>query len=507
MTSQAGALRRLDDWLNPIVVKELRQAVQGRFVAAALLLLLTIQLAALGIYIISSGDFSDRYTAGRDAFIFLLAILMAICMMFVPAYTAIRLAFERDTNVDLLFVTTIKPSAIVWGKLFAALTITVLIFSACLPFMVFTYWLRGIDLPSIFILMAASFLVVVVAVQIATFIACLSASRVLKIFLSLLVLLFFLQAFVATLSWSYYSLSSGIGSRLGSWSFWGPAVTAILIAAAVIGILFSLSVAMLKPASANRALPVRLFITATWFVSGVVSTIIAYFERDSTALSVWSILSILVFAGGFFVAVSEREQLGPRVARKIPASGLRIPAFFLFSGGASGVAWCTAMSLFTYIAVALLWASSRTLGAGSETKQSQVWAGGLALYAFAYALTALLVRRRLLSRWLSTKHTWLVGILLLAAGCVIPFLVGYLMVFGDFRRLEDIGGWLVTNPFMLGVESYQSIYQVFAAGWSLVVALLNLDWFSEQVEAFRPPEFSVAPQELSVASSGESESS
>ena len=70
------------------------------------------------------------------------AILLAICLLFVPAYTSIRLAFERDTNVDLLFVTTIKPSAIVWGKMFAALTITVLIFSACMPFMVFTYWLR-----------------------------------------------------------------------------------------------------------------------------------------------------------------------------------------------------------------------------------------------------------------------------------------------------------------------------------------------------------------------------
>jgi len=246
VTSQGGVRSRLDDWLNPIVVKELRQAVQGKFVAAALLLLLIIQLAALGIYIVSNGDFVGRYDAGRYAFMFLLAILMAICLIFVPAYTAIRLAFERDTNVDLLFVTTIKPSAIVWGKLFAALTITVLIFSACMPFMVFTYWLRGIDLPSIFVLMMASFLVVAVAVQLATFVACLPAGRVLKILLSLLALILFLQAFIATLSWSYYSLTTGIGSRLGSWTFWGPASAVILIAVAVLGLLFSLSVVVVK---------------------------------------------------------------------------------------------------------------------------------------------------------------------------------------------------------------------------------------------------------------------
>ena len=488
MTSQGGVRSRLDDWLNPIVVKELRQAVQGKFVAAALLLLLIIQLAALGIYIVSNGDFAGRYDAGRYAFMFLLAILMAICLIFVPAYTAIRLAFERDTNVDLLFVTTIKPSAIVWGKLFAALTITVLIFSACMPFMVFTYWLRGIDLPSIFVLMMASFLVVAVAVQLATFVACLPSGRVLKILLSLLALILFLQAFIATLTWSYYSLSTGIGSRLGSWTFWGPASAVILIAAAVLGLLFSLSVAMIKPVSANRALPVRLFVTGMWLASGIGGAVIAYVQRDNTALSVWSVLSVLVFAGAFFVAVSEREQLGPRVARTIPWSGLRLPAFFLFSGGASGVAWAALMSLLTYWAVFFLAASATTLKAGGSIKESQVWVGGLAMYGLAYAMSALLARRYLLARWMGPKYTWLIALVLLAAGCVIPFLIGYLVTFGSFNRAEDIGGWLVTNPFALGIDSYHVTYLFFASGWALLTSLLNVDWFIEQIAAFRPHE-------------------
>ncbi len=492
MTSQGGVRGRLDDWLNPIVVKELRQAVHGKFVGAALLLLLVVQLAALGIYIVSNGDFTDRFDAGRSAFMFLLAILMAICLLFVPAYTSMRLAFERDTNVDLLFVTTIKPSAIVWGKLFAALTITVLIFSACMPFMVFTYWLRGIDLPSIFVLMAAGFLVVAVAVQLATFVACLPASRVLKVFLSLLALIVFLQGYIATLTWSYYSLTAGIGSRLANWSFWGPALSVIMVAAAVLGLLFSLSVAMIKPAASNRALPVRLFVTGMWLVSGIASTVISYLQKDNSALSVWSVLSMLVFAGAFFVAVSEREQLGPRVARKIPWSGLRIPAFFLFSGGASGVAWGALMSLLTYLSVKLLAASSVTLStAGGSIKESQVWAAGLALYGLAYSMTALLVRRYLLARWMGIKYTWFVAMLLLAAGCTIPFLIGYMVAFGNFSRAADIGGWLVTNPFALGIDSYQSTYLVFAGGWALLASVLNADWFIEQIHAFRPPDVSV----------------
>lgn len=487
MSTESGLRSRVDDWLNPIVVKELRQAVQGRFVSAALLLLLLIQLATLGIYIVSGGDFASRFDAGRNAFMFLLAILMAICLIFVPAYTAIRLAFERDTNVDLLFVTTIRPSAIVWGKLFAALTVTILIFSACLPFMVFTYWLRGIDLPSIFVLMGASFLVVALAVQLATFVACLPAGRVLKILLSLIVLILFLQAFIATLTWSYYSLSVGIGSRLGSWTFWGPATAVLMIIAALLGLLFALSVAMIKPASANRAMPVRLFVTAMWGVSGIASAVISYVQRDNSALSVWGILSVILFSGSFFVAVSEREELGPRVARKIPSSGLRLPAFFFFSGAASGIAWAALMSLLTSVSVKLMTASSVTLRAGGSVRESQVWMRGLALYGIAYAMTALLVRRYLLSKWIGAKFTWLIALLLLVAGCLIPFLLGYLISFNNFNRPADIGGWLITNPFALGIESYRSVYLLVSSGWALLATILNVDWFGEQIRAFKRP--------------------
>ncbi|MGH9801954.1 MAG: hypothetical protein ACRD82_16455, partial [Blastocatellia bacterium] len=59
---------RFSDWLNPIVVKELRQAVQSRFVITALLILLAIQIVAIGIYLITANDISFSYDAGRTVF-------------------------------------------------------------------------------------------------------------------------------------------------------------------------------------------------------------------------------------------------------------------------------------------------------------------------------------------------------------------------------------------------------------------------------------------------------
>ena len=46
-------LNRMDDAVNPIVVKELRQAVYGRYIAATLMVFLVIELAITGFVLVS----------------------------------------------------------------------------------------------------------------------------------------------------------------------------------------------------------------------------------------------------------------------------------------------------------------------------------------------------------------------------------------------------------------------------------------------------------------------
>ena len=490
MSEKTGFFERLDDAFNPIVVRELRQAVQGKFVSAVLLLLLVIQLTAIGIYLMSGGDVSTSFDAGRNAFMILHSILLSVCLLFVPAYTAFRLGSERsDTNVDLLFITTIRPRAIIWGKVVAALTITVLIFSACMPFMVFTYWLRGIDLPSIFVMLAFAFLVVVAANQLAAFIASIPANRVLRVLLGVAGICILPELLLVTLGTSFAMLRTGVGSRLESWSFWGPASAVLVIVLVLIGLLFSLSVALVTPASANRALPVRVYIMIAWFAGGVVSAIIGYVDKGNTAIIVWGILSAVIFFLGFFVAVSERESLGPRVLRKIPRNGvLRFPAFLLFSGASSGVAWCGLMCALTLAAVACWRTLSPAPRGDRDLGDAMVWIAGLGLYGFCYSMSAVFVRTMFLERWLSAKFTWLVGIVLLGLGSIVPFVIGYLLFFDSRASSEQIGIWLLGNPFAFSSDSYQSVYLVFAGCWAGLAAVLNIRWFHQQVEAFRPPE-------------------
>src|SRR5579871_4620977 len=82
-------LDRFDDLLNPIAVKELRQAVKSRIVMSALMLFLLIQLSILLLNL----WFDDRrgsealnLHAGQEIFRILQGFLLGTCMLLVPAY-------------------------------------------------------------------------------------------------------------------------------------------------------------------------------------------------------------------------------------------------------------------------------------------------------------------------------------------------------------------------------------------------------------------------------------
>ncbi len=142
----------MDDWLNPIVVKELRQAVKSRIVIAALLIFLVLQLGIL-LVILLQNEYRNvtavSLNEGLRTFQVLQGLLLGTCMVLIPAYAGVRLAAERsDTNVDLLFISTLRPRAIIAGKFLAAVVLILLIFSACAPFMTFTYLCAASTFPA-----------------------------------------------------------------------------------------------------------------------------------------------------------------------------------------------------------------------------------------------------------------------------------------------------------------------------------------------------------------------
>jgi hypothetical protein len=487
MTFQ-GFVTRFDDWLNPIAVKEMRQAVKGRFIAWTLMIFLLIQLIIIGAVLMLSEDLGQDFNIGRNTFMGLLGVLLATCLLFLPAFTALRLSSEKSGNkVDLFFITSLRPIQIIWGKFSAGLVLTLLFFSVCMPFMTLTYLLRGLDLPSMFILLGFDFLVVAGCIQFGILVASLpggAIARGARFLGGLFVLIFILQS---TLMASMGMLFAGVGSSIASWDFWGPALTVTAFVLMGIGLLFILSVTIITPRSANKAFAARVYLLFIWLVSGVIAGIWSIVTSGYDPIWFWMIAMVLLFCVTLFVAICERQKWGPRIVRTIPRRRIfRIPAFFLYSGAANGIALSAVMIGLTILVT--FW-FGRIFAVGGKLRPDYehafVIAGGLALYAFCYALTALIIKRVFFANSTRANITAIIALLLLVAGTVVPMVIGFLLRPGPWRKLSP--QWYIANPGILFWEKHMwSECLTFTGIWAAGVFAVTLPWFIRQVRAFKP---------------------
>ncbi|MCI0642232.1 MAG: hypothetical protein L0Y72_18675 [Gemmataceae bacterium] len=513
-------LTKIDDALNPIVVKELRQAVQSRFVVAVLLLFLVLQLLILGLNLLFIGVGgrleSIEFQAGRDVFTYFQAILLTTCMLFLPAYTGIRLAAERsEVNTDLLFITTLKPRAIISGKIISAAVLALLIFSACAPFMLFTYFLRGIDWPSIFFVVGLDFAVVIFSVHLVVFLAVIPGNRVLKAVLGMLgfgaLVLIFSMAMSGTIGFVQF----GGNIIFNDSQFWGMLITGIAALVGSCGMYFQWSVALISPPSSNRALPVRVFLLSLWIVYGIAAYVAAAIGRDAIPIGAWISAMLQLAALNLVIAICERVHWSPRVARTIPKRWwLRWPAFLFFSGSAGGVLFSVVLMGLTVLVymVTFHWTWLAPIPAAAYNHVNDVIrevfpaTGVAALYVYCYAMTTVFVRN-VLFRNLQPVYNWVIFIFLLAIGCLVPFLISFLWMFREWNYQSHFYA-LLTNPFAAMVEVAESrffrnqhVFVTFAAIWAGVATLVNIPWFFRQFVHFRPLEFVGGPQ-IAVASTG-----
>ncbi len=159
--SPPGLLARLGDRLNPLVVKEVRQGLRSRVFWASFGLML---LACLIISMVAYANVRDAgLTTHGQSFFFAFFFCLGVVHFFIIPYSAYRsLAREReDETWVLLILTGLGPRRILRGKVASFLVQAGLYASAVGPFLLFSYYLNGIDLPTILFILAlgASWLV------------------------------------------------------------------------------------------------------------------------------------------------------------------------------------------------------------------------------------------------------------------------------------------------------------------------------------------------------------
>lgn len=441
------------DWVNPVAVKEFRQAVQSRWVVAVLMLFLLVDVMFVGSYLALSTDVATNARAGRTTLATLLAILMSTCVGFVPLYSGIRLSLERnDSNIDLLFITTIRPGAIVRGKYLSAMALTLLIFSACMPFMVLTYLLGGVDVPTILFLLAAGFAACAVANALGIFAGSVSGSWLIRGLAGggcVFVLCYLGAGVIALLN---EMLVRGMGiATVDAGQFWSVLATVALLASLTIGLFYVLSVALLSPVLSNRMLLPRVYLIASWIAAGSVTAVWSWHEHEVWPIGSWMIGSGIAWMITAVAAMGERDTWTTRVRRAIPRNPLlRAIAFLIYTGSAGGVIFSGIMFAATvgvtyYVCYVCGLSDLRHKFSGDSLSNV---AGSLATvfgYILCYCLTTAFLRITLFRR-LPTATLALITIIVAAFAMIVPFLFAFIFM---ERTSHTVPWYMLGSPMVL----------------------------------------------------------
>jgi hypothetical protein len=491
--------------VNPIVVKEFRQAVRSRFVVAVLMLFLLVDLAILAGFLLLSPDLAAEAESGRNVFSALFAVLLFTCMGFVPLYAGVRLSLERnDTNIDLFFITTVSPGAIVRGKYFTAMALTLLIFSACMPLLAFTYLLRGIDLPTIFFVLAVAFLVCAAGNALGVFAGCLPGGWLFRGLLAAASLFVLIFAASGTFSVVMRDMLMFGRYRTWDWDFLAGFGTIVFLELLGIGLLQVLSAAMLSPKPANRMLVPRLYTTICWAAAGLLVGAWCWHEGRAEMLLAWLIPGTVLFSGFAVMALGERDTWSRRLRKRIPRNPLlRLPAFLFYTGAAGGLLWSTLMFAAT-LGVCCAW-GGRVGGALSRDQFEGCRNAAICFgYVLCYCLTTASVRGLFLKK-LPTLYLPIIAMLLGVAATLVPYLVAFFVM--DQRMWRSNSYWyLMGSPAILTTGRLDAVEAAvpLVMAWLCLSALGSVPWWLGQWRRFVPLEaespwkqHSMIPGELS----------
>ncbi|MBR5161886.1 MAG: hypothetical protein IKW80_09690 [Thermoguttaceae bacterium] len=321
----------LDNKINPIAVKEMRQAVRSRYITLLLQLYLLIELLMTGFYLLTF-DTNNLTTGGSELFLPLIFLLFIANLVCVPVYTSNRLAREIRDN-DAMFSTTLTPMQIVRGKFFCGLIISLLLFSAAAPFVILTYLLRGLDISQILSTLYWTFLIVQVLNCYGIVFGALNINNVLRAILGC-IMGFAIVGLLDSMPLSF-SLISAVSSM--DWeAFFIVTLVLLFLGEAFI----MLAACLLSPITFNRMTRPRIFATVSSFSLMIIAIIYNIFSTSDdyieTALA-FSFFISLIFLG---IGLCERTKLSVRQIQQIPRSPLlRVFAFPFFTGVGSAVVW------------------------------------------------------------------------------------------------------------------------------------------------------------------------
>ena len=314
---------RAGEWLNPILVKETRQALKSRqfVITFTLVLVCSWGWSMLGVSMIGPNVYHGFH--GWDMFCGYFVILAFPLLVIVPFGAFRSLAGEReDGTYELLSVTTLRPRQIVSGKLGSAVVQMLVYFSAVSPCLAFTYLLKGIDFPTVLYVMALAFLASLGLAIVGLVAATATTEKHLQVVLSVALLFGLGLCFYGSLAFVIGELSRNT-LPFQDPDFWVLHAALLTGYLAYFVLLFCVASAQLSFASNNRSSLLRAVLLGQQALfTGWMGWTFIRFDGE-----VFIVVPYLAFSGlhwglmGAFMN-GESPELSQRVKRQLPQSFL-----------------------------------------------------------------------------------------------------------------------------------------------------------------------------------------
>lgn len=325
-------LERLAERLNPILVKEARQALKSRQFVVTFSLLLGF---GWGWTFLGVGLWNETVFYGALGAEMLIGyyFVLAVPLLLVVPFSAFRsLAAEReDGTFELVSITALTSRQIVTGKLGSAVLQMIVYYSALSPAIVFTYMLRGIDVLTICMILFYTFLVSLFLSAVGLLLATVTNSRNWQVFLSVV----FLLALVMLGIWWSWIVVATLYMTLPfeeNW-FWAANLCLLSFVASFLALVIRGAAGQISFASENRATIMRIvMVTQQLLWIGWMT----YFWLSQEAPE---ILILMITFGALYWGIAgalmsgETAELSPRARRELPHSVLGRTALTWFNPG------------------------------------------------------------------------------------------------------------------------------------------------------------------------------
>lgn len=466
----------LGERLNPILVKEARQALKSKQFVITFMLLLTcgwcwtvlgVALQAGSIYYAESGQFM---LGGY------FVVLCVPLMIIVPFASFRSIAAEKDYGTfELLSITALNSRQIVTGKLAVSVLQMIVYMSTLAPFIAFTYMLRGVDLLAIFWLLGMTLLFSLLFSSVSILIGTVTRSSHWQVVLSVLLLG---AVGFATIMWIALVLDEVLDSSAPFLDpeFWiiNTVCTIMTLTYVVLSVVAASS--MVSFASDNRSTPIRVALLAQQAIFAACMLYTWMFFEDNDFFVPFVMLAAISWAFCGALMTSEMGELSARVKRTLPRSALgRLMLTWFFPGSGSGYVFavCSFAALATTacgVGIVADWLDLPGAPNGSDDLYSLaiVHTCYIAGYLGLGRLIILLIRRRYN---LPLFGGVLVHVILIALGGIAPTVFQLMLhkIFGSDYSLIQAPNWAWTTVAILDRDFWGSRY---TWGWPLPPTLI-----------------------------------